>query len=116
MRTPSADRWVWTRAPASGAPSLVPAGEARLSPLDRGLQYGDGVFETLRAEEGKVFFLDAHLERLRSGLDALGIDLPDAARIAREGIGAVLGELGDKVAAALKVIATRGAGPAGRGG
>ena len=113
MRTPSADRGVWTRAPASGAPSLVPGEEARLSPLDRGFQYGDGVFETLRAEGGKVFFLEAHLERMRSGLDTLGIDLPDAARIAREGLAAVLGRLGDKLAAGLKVIVTRGTGPAG---
>jgi len=113
MRTPSADRWVWTRAPASGVPSLVPAEEARVSPLDRGLQYGDGVFETLRAEEGKVFFLEAHLERLRSGLDTLGIDLPDAARIAREGLAAVFGRLGHEGAAALKVTVTRGTGPAG---
>jgi len=113
MRTPSADRWVWARAPASGAPSLVPGDEARVSPLDRGFQYGDGVFETLRAEGGKVFFLEAHFERLRSGLDTLGIDLPDAARLAREGLAAVLGRLGHEGAAALKVIVSRGTGPAG---
>ena len=113
MRTPSVKRWVWTCAPAPGVPSLVPADEAKLSPLDRGLQYGDGVFETLRAEGGRAFFLEAHLERMRSGLDTLGIDLPDAARIAREGLAAVLGGLADEGAAALKVIVTRGTGPAG---
>lgn len=113
MSTPSADRWVWTRAPASGAPSLVPGEEARVSPFDRGFQYGDGVFETLRAEDGKVFFLEAHLERLRSGLGTLGIDLRDAARIAREGLTAVLGRLGHEGAAGLKVTVTRGTGPAG---
>ncbi|MHC4199411.1 MAG: aminotransferase class IV [Planctomycetota bacterium] len=113
MSTPSAKRWVWTRAPASGDSSLVPADEARVSPLDRGFQYGDGVFETLRAEGGKVFFLEAHLERMRSGIDALGIDLPDAARVAREGLAAVLEKVGPEGAAALKVIVTRGTGPAG---
>ncbi len=92
---------------------VSPAREVGLSPLDRGLQYGDGVFETLRAEGGEVFFLEAHLERLGSGLDTLGIDLPDAARIAREGLAAVLGKLGGEGAAALKVIVTRGTGPAG---
>ena len=113
MRTPSGKRWVWTCAPASDAPSLVPGDEASVSPLDRGFQYGDGVFETLRAEEGKVFFIEAHLERMLSGLGALGIDLPDAAERAREGLAAVLGRLGPEGAATLKVIVTRGAGPAG---
>ncbi len=41
-----------------------PAGQARLSPLDRGFQFGDGLFETLRANPGRIPALDRHIERL----------------------------------------------------
>lgn len=40
---------------------------------DRGLQYGDGLFETLLVRGGVPRFLDAHLERLTLGLARLGI-------------------------------------------
>jgi 4-amino-4-deoxychorismate lyase len=39
---------------------------------DRGLQYGDGVFETILVRRGVPRFLDLHRERLRRGLDRLG--------------------------------------------
>ncbi len=93
---------------------VVTASRAHLSPLDRGLQYGDGVFETLRAEDGRAFFLDAHLARLRSGLATLRIESPDACDLAREGVRAVLGELGTDTAT-IKITVTRGVGPAGPG-
>lgn len=50
---------------------LSPAGEARVSFLDRGLLHGYGLFETMRAEGGKVFFLGEHLGRMRRGMDVL---------------------------------------------
>lgn len=87
--------------------------EVGLNPLDRGFQYGDGVFETLRAERGKVFFLEAHLVRMRRGLDVLGIDCPEAVPRATEGIGALLELMGTDRTWALKVIVTRGLGPGG---
>ncbi len=40
---------------------LLPIEEARISPLDRGLLYGDGVFETMRAYGGVIFRLDQHV-------------------------------------------------------
>ena len=43
---------------------LVPEEEAKVSVFDHGLLYGDGVFEGLRSYCGKVFRLDAHLDRL----------------------------------------------------
>ncbi len=92
---------------------VAPPREVSLSPLDRGFQYGDGVFETLRAERGKVFFLEAHLARMRRGLDVLGIDCPEALLRATEGIGALLELMGSGRTWALKVIVTRGLGPGG---
>lgn len=43
---------------------------------DRGYLLGDGVFETLRTVNGKVFRLDDHAARLRQSLKAIGLDEP----------------------------------------
>ncbi len=40
---------------------------------DRGLQYGDGVWETILIQHGKLMLLAAHLDRLLLGLSCLGI-------------------------------------------
>ncbi len=63
--------------------TFVPAAKASISIFDRGFLYGDGIFETLRVYNGKVFRLAQHLWRLRSGVDALQIrGLQDADFIA----------------------------------
>ncbi|MFQ5666853.1 MAG: aminotransferase class IV [Candidatus Binatia bacterium] len=54
----------------------VPAARARVSVFDRGLLYGDGLFETLRAYHGKAFALEDHLARLARSADFLGIPVP----------------------------------------
>lgn len=43
---------------------------------DRGLNYGDGLFETMLLRRGRVRFLDAHLARLAQDCERLGIDVP----------------------------------------
>ncbi len=48
----------------------------RVSVLDRGFLYGDGVFEVLRTYQGEPFALGAHLGRLAQGLGLLEIALP----------------------------------------
>lgn len=50
---------------------ILPEQEASLSPSDRGLLLGDGLFETIMASEGRPLFLEAHLKRLNKGLEAL---------------------------------------------
>jgi len=45
----------------------------RISPLDRGFLYGDGVFETLRCYDGEPAFAGRHAERLNDALEAVGI-------------------------------------------
>ena len=58
--------------PLPGGPSLqiylngalVPKEQAVLSVFDHGLLYGDGVFEGIRAYNGRVFRLKEHLDRL----------------------------------------------------
>ena len=53
--------------------ALVPRTEARISPLDRGLLYGYGLFETMRSYGGYVFSLDRHLARLMRSAAKLGL-------------------------------------------
>jgi branched-chain amino acid aminotransferase len=55
---------------------LVPLNEARVSVNDRGFLYGDGLFETLRAEAGDVFFLQEHLARLAASAGIFRLALP----------------------------------------
>ncbi|WP_181684810.1 aminotransferase class IV [Halorhabdus salina] len=51
---------------------LVPADEATVSVRDRGFQYGDAAFETLRAYGGEVFAWGAHADRLEATVETLG--------------------------------------------
>jgi 4-amino-4-deoxychorismate lyase len=71
---------------------------------DRGLHYGDGVFETALLQQGSVRFLDAHLERLLSGCERLSIEPPNLA-VLRDEISTVTTSLRSGV---LKLIVTRG--------
>lgn len=55
---------------------MVPMKEAKISVFDRGFQYGDGVFEGLRAYDGKIFKLREHTDRLFRSARAIGIVMP----------------------------------------
>lgn len=50
--------------------------DAKVSILDRGFRYGEGLFETLCIEEGKAIFLKEHLERFKNSAKALDLELP----------------------------------------
>ena len=43
--------------------AFVPESEAKISILDHAVLYGDGIFETAFAWHGRIFKLDAHIER-----------------------------------------------------
>jgi branched-chain amino acid aminotransferase len=55
--------------------ALVPRSEARVSVFDAGFVLGDGVWEGLRLHKGALLFLEAHLERLYTGLAAIELDI-----------------------------------------
>jgi branched-chain amino acid aminotransferase len=55
---------------------LVPQEEAKVSVFDHGLLYGDGVFEGIRCYNGRVFALDAHVERLYDSAKAIALEIP----------------------------------------
>lgn len=55
---------------------IVPFGEARISPLDRGFLFGDAVYEAVKVTGGRPLFLGRHLERLAASLAAMHIAAP----------------------------------------
>jgi len=55
---------------------FYPQSEAKVSVFDHGLLYGDGVFEGIRAYNGRVFKLDRHLERLYHSAKAIDLKIP----------------------------------------
>jgi branched-chain amino acid aminotransferase len=91
---------------------LVPEEQAVVSVFDRGLLYGDGLFEAVRVFNGKPFRWDQHLERLQRGADFLRIRI-------RQPLEALRG-FADQVVARnqmpdslLRIVFTRGVGPRG---
>ena len=86
--------------------------EAHVSIADRGLLLGDGLFETMAVHNARVFDLDAHLERLASGLGVLGFaGAVDLVKL-RSGIARYIAAE-EASCAVLRVTVTRGAGPRG---
>ncbi|MER0041426.1 aminodeoxychorismate lyase [Pseudomonas sp. MGal98] len=81
---------------------------ASLPLVDRGLAYGDGLFETMAVQNGRPVLLERHLTRVTAGCARLRIDL-DASRLRSE-VSAFCAELGQGVA---KLIVTRGDGQRG---
>ena len=55
---------------------FYPEEEAKISVFDHGLLYGDGVFEGIRAYEGRVFKLEEHLRRLEDSAQAILLKIP----------------------------------------
>jgi len=90
--------------------SIKPAEEAGVSPFDRGLLYGDGLFETIRAVDGKPEFLEEHLARLSASARALAIPMPPLPW--EEIIGELLVKNGlTRGTARVKILLTRGTTP-----
>jgi branched-chain amino acid aminotransferase len=56
--------------------TLVSSAQASVSVFDHGLLYGDGVFEGIRAYNGRVFKLERHLERLYASARAIDLTIP----------------------------------------
>jgi 4-amino-4-deoxychorismate lyase len=76
---------------------------------DRGLQYGDGLFETLAVKQGKPCLWQRHMDRLARGEMALGLPPSDKQQLQQE----ALALCEEHQQAVLKIILTRGSG--GRG-
>jgi len=85
---------------------------AVVSVFDHGLLYGDGVFEGIRSYGGRVFRLDAHLQRLYDSAKAIWLEIPVAkdamARMVEEGV--KRSQLKDSY---IRLVVTRGVGDLG---
>ncbi len=55
--------------------SYLPLEEARISPLDRGFLFGDGIYEVIPSYHGKMVGFGPHIQRMQDGLAALDIRL-----------------------------------------
>ena len=53
----------------------MPMEEARISPMDRGFLFGDGIYEVVPSYGGKLVGFSPHMERMQDGLDAIEIQL-----------------------------------------
>lgn len=56
--------------------AYLPLAEARVSPMDRGFLFGDGVYEVIPVYSRRPFRLDEHLQRLQKSLDAIRLANP----------------------------------------
>ncbi len=89
---------------------LEPEAEAAVPVRDRGLLYGDGLFETFRAYRGHPFRLGEHWERLAASASFLGIRLP---ALDPEALVARLLTANGLADATVRVTLTRGDEPSG---
>ena len=71
---------------------------------DRGLNYGDGIFETILVRNKKAIFIDDHLTRLCNGCAKLGIKKPTLVLI-KKNIKLCIGSTNNCI---LKILLTRG--------
>ncbi|MEN8205075.1 MAG: aminodeoxychorismate lyase [Pseudomonadota bacterium] len=76
---------------------------------DRGLLYGDGVFETIAVENGQLQYWSRHLRRLQSGCERLGMESVNETLLEEE----CRSLIKQSQLAVIKIIITRGSG--GRG-
>jgi D-alanine transaminase len=52
-----------------------PMSEAKISPMDRGFLFGDGIYEVVPSYDTQLVGFNLHFERMQNGLDAIGIKL-----------------------------------------
>ncbi len=93
------------------APTITINGQAgeNISVLDRGLLYGDGLFESMAVHDGSIRFLEDHLRRLQAGCRVLGLEGLDPETLKQE----VARTIGSDRECIVKVIVTRGTGERG---
>ncbi len=80
---------------------------------DHGLTVGDGVFEAIKAVEGRPFALTRHLERLVASAEGLGLPAPNLQEV-RRGVAAVLMGTSDPLSR-IRITYTAGPAPLGSG-
>jgi branched-chain amino acid aminotransferase len=91
---------------------IVDEKRAVISVFDRGVLYGDGVFETMRSYKGEIAFLDRHLRRLYASAEVIGLKIEKERRYLKYIIYKLLKTNGLKDAY-IRLSVTRGQGRVG---
>ena len=86
---------------------FMPARDARVSALDRGLLHGDGVYDTWRTYGGVPFATAAHLRRLAAAARALGLPAPGPVSVWERRVHRLVARCG-LADAAVRLTVTRG--------
>ena len=88
---------------------IGPTADARVSVLDNGFVYGDGVYETLRTYGGRPFHIDLHLARLRRSAARLAFGIPESDAVLSARLDEVLRAAGN-AEAHIRIVVSRGTG------
>lgn len=89
---------------------IIDAKDAKVSVLDHGYLYGDGVFEGIRIAHGRVFRLDDHLGRLANSAKMIGLELPFSVNEIKAAVVATARAFG-RESAYVRLVVSRGVGP-----
>ena len=92
--------------------SLVDQQDAKITVMDHGTLYGDGVFEGIRVYGGKVFQLHAHIDRLFTSAEKIRLTIPHTKGDLCDAIGQTL-KANDLVNGYVRLVITRGYGTLG---
>jgi len=87
--------------------SILPVSEVRIAPDDAGFLFGDGLFETLRVDDGRPRDVEAHLDRLLDGLRRIGIEIIEDRQGLRRAVDEVA-EAAPRPVARLRLTISRG--------
>jgi D-amino acid aminotransferase len=91
--------------------TFVDVAKARISPLDRGFLFGEGLFETWRTYKGRPYAIEDHLERMAGSAKKLGIPFDPAEPWAERCIELARRNGMTKSDGAVRMTITRGRGP-----
>ncbi len=89
----------------------VPALEAKISVFDHGFLYGDGLFETMRAYNGRILLLAEHLDRLFRSARALELVMPWSQEFMEHALSGLISRNGRNLY--IRLTVSRGPGPVG---
>lgn len=91
---------------------FIPSSEAKISVYDHGILYGDGIFEGIRAYNGRVFKLYEHINRLYDSAKMINLDIGIDKKVMIDNVLATL-RINNLTEAYIRLVVTRGFGTLG---
>lgn len=86
--------------------------DAKISVFDHGFLYGDGVFEGIRAYNGKIFMVDEHIDRIFASAQYINLQIPITKEEFKEALYKTL-EVNKLKDAYIRLVVSRGVGDLG---